>query len=188
MSKFKKGFAVLGLASAMLVAGPALAQDTGFYAGAHIGSSDLNGACDGFGAGVSCDEKDTAWKILGGYQFHKNWAVELGYANLGEASASAGAVSAKAEVTAWDLVAVGSLPLMDRLSAYGKLGMFKADTEVTSNVGVSDDDSETGFTFGLGVRYDFTRNLGVRAEWQRYQEVADDLDVDVLSVGVIWKF
>jgi opacity protein-like surface antigen len=53
---------------------------------------------------------------------------------------------------------------------------------------VSDDDSETGITFGLGLRYDFTRNLGVRAEWQRYQEVGDDLDVDVMSVGVIWKF
>jgi OOP family OmpA-OmpF porin len=188
MSKIKKGFAVLGLASAMLVAGPALAQDTGFYAGIHIGMSDLGGACNGVPGGVSCDEEDSAWKILGGYQFNKNLAVELGYANLGEASASGAGVTANVEVTAWDLVAVGSLPLMDRLSGYGKLGLFKADAELTSNVGVSDDDSETGITFGLGLRYDFTRNLGVRAEWQRYQEVGDDLDVDVMSVGVIWKF
>jgi len=42
------------------------------------------------------------------------------------------------------------------------------------------------------VRYDFTRNLGVRAEWQKYQDVGGgdigESDVDVLSIGAIWKF
>lgn len=188
MSKFRKGWAVLGLTSALLVAGPAVAQDAGWYVGAHVGKSDLNGACDGLPGGVSCDEKDTGWKILGGFQINKMWGVELGYANLGEASASAAGVDVKVEVTAWDLVGVGTLPLMDKLSAYGKLGLFRAESEGTSNVGVSADDSETGFTFGLGLRYDFARNLGVRAEWQRYQEVDDDTDVDLLSVGIIWRF
>ena len=172
----------------MVFTGPVLAQDTGFYIGGALGQAEQKGACDGLPAGFSCDEKDSAWKILGGYQFNRHLAVELGYANLGEASASGGGLSASVEVTAWDVVAVGSLPIMDKFSTYGKLGMCRAESEGTSNVGVSADDSETGFTFGIGLRYDFTRNLGVRAEWQRYSEVGDDTDADLLSIGVIWRF
>jgi OmpA-OmpF porin, OOP family len=166
----------------------AQAQDMGFYIGGAIGQAELKGACDGLPAGTSCDDKDSAWKVLGGYQFNRNLAVELGYANLGEASASLAGVTANVEVTAWDLVAVGSFPIVDKFSVYGKLGMFRSEAEGTSNVGASADDSETGFTFGLGLRYDFTRNLGVRLEWQRYTEVDEDTDVNLMSVGVIWRF
>jgi OOP family OmpA-OmpF porin len=188
MKKAKTGLAILALASAVAFAGPALAQDTGFYIGGALGQAEQKGSCDGLPAGVSCDEKDSAWKILGGYQFNRHLAVELGYANLGEATANGLGISAAVEVTAWDVVAVGSFPIMDKFSVYGKLGMFRAESEGTSNVGVSADDSETGFTFGVGLRYDFTRNLGVRAEWQRYNEVAEDTDVNLLSIGVIWRF
>jgi OOP family OmpA-OmpF porin len=189
-SKAKAGLAVLGLASALAFSGPAAAQDMGFYIGGAIGQAEANGACDGIsGPGISCDEKDTAWKVLGGYQFNRNLAVELGYANLGEVSASGAGTTVTAEATAWDLVAVGSLPLMDQLSVYGKIGLFRADVELSSNVpGVSGDDSESGLTFGVGLRFDVMRNLGLRLEWQRYQEIDDDTDVDVLSLGVIWRF
>ena len=188
ISKARAGLAVLGMASAIGFAAPALAQDTGFYIGGHFGQSDISGACDGLPAGVSCDEKDSAWKVLGGYQFNRNLAVELGYANLGEASASGGGVTASVEVTAWDLVAVGTLPIADKFSAYGKLGLFRSESDLTSNVGVSESESESGLTFGVGLRYDFTRNLGVRAEWQRYAEVGEDVDVNMVSVGILWKF
>jgi OOP family OmpA-OmpF porin len=187
-TRAKAGLTVLALASAVAFAGPALAQDSGFYIGGALGQSEIKGACSGLPPGVSCDEEDTGWKIFGGFQFNRHLGVELGYANLGEASASGLGVTATAEVTAWDLVAVGSLPIMDRFSVYGKLGLFLADAEVTSNVGVSSDESESGITFGVGLRYDFTRNLGLRAEWQRYQEVDDETDVNLLSIGIVWKF
>lgn len=189
-SKARAGWAILGLASAMAFTGPALAQaqDAGFYIGGALGQVELNGACSGLPPGVSCDEKDSAWKILGGYQFNRHLAAELGYANLGEASASGVGITARAEVTAWDVVAVGSFPIMDRFSIYAKLGMFRSESEVTASTGTSSDESETGFTFGVGLRYDFTRNLGVRAEWQRYQEVSEDTDADLLSIGIVWKF
>ena len=37
----------------------------------------------------------------------------------------------------------------------------------------------------LGVQYDFTRNLGARAQWQRYDT---DNEVDLLSVGIVYRF
>ena len=195
ISKAKAGLAILGAASAILFAGPAFAQDTGFYAGATIGQSEAGDACTGVsGAGVSCDDKDTAWRILGGYQVNRNFAVEFGYTDLGEVSASGPGGNVTIETTAFELVAVGILPIADRFSAYGKIGMYRAETDATVNVPgfTSSSESNTDLTFGVGVRYDFTKNLGVRGEYQKYSDVGGgdigEDDVDVFSIGVIWKF
>lgn len=192
--KIKKGFAVLGVASAMLVAGPVLAQDQGWYAGLTLGQSKQKDACDGVsGAGISCDDKDTAWRILGGYQFNKNLAVELGYTDVGEVSAS-GTFSASVEAKIWELVAVGSWPFTPNFSAYGKLGMYRGDTDFSTNnpAFANESESNTDLTYGIGVRWDFTKNLGARAEYQIYKDIGGgnigEGDVDVISVGVIWKF
>jgi OmpA-OmpF porin, OOP family len=191
-SKTKAGVAILGLASAMAFTGPAVAQDSGFYAGLHIGQSSADDACEGVsGPGVSCDDKDTAWKILGGYQFNRHLAVEIGYTDLGEVSASGPGGSASIESTAFEVVAVGIFPIADKFSIYGKLGMYRGDTEATAP-GVSESESNNDLTFGFGVRYDFTKNLGVRGEWQKYSDVGGgnigEADVDVISIGLIWKF
>jgi OOP family OmpA-OmpF porin len=195
MGKFKKGLAVLGAASAMLVAGPTLAQDVGWYVGATLGQSEAGDTCSGVaGSGVSCDDKDTAWRILGGYQFNRNFAVELGYTDLGEVSASGPGGNVSVESTAFEVVAVGMMPIADKFSIYGKLGMYRAETDADVSVAgfSSASESNTDLTFGVGVRYDFARNLGVRAEYQKYSDVGGgnigEDDVDVISVGVIWKF
>ena len=193
MSKARKGLAILGVASAMAFTGPAWAQDTGFYAGLSFGQSSVDVDCTGFS---SCDDSDTAWKVFGGYQFNRNFAVEFGYTDLGEASASAPGASATAESTAFEVSAVGMLPLADRFSIFGRIGLHMSDTDARATLGSvsgSTSESNTGLTFGIGARYDFTKNLGVRAEWQRYADVGGDdvggeFDVDVISIGVIWKF
>ena len=194
INKARAGLAILGAASALAFAGPATAQDVGFYAGFHIGQSSAEDACTGVsGPGISCDDKDTAWKILGGYQFNRNFALEFAYTDFGEVSAS-GTFTASIEATAFELVAVGMLPVADRFSVYGKIGMYRGDTEFSTNNPLFDNASEsnTDLTFGIGVRFDFTKNLGVRAEWQKYQDVGGgdigESDVDLISVGLIWKF
>src|SRR5262245_21225466 len=166
MKKTKATLAILGFAAATAFAVPAAAQDkdSGFYAGLQIGQSAQRDACTGLPAFVSCDEKDSAWKIFGGYQLNRNFAVELGYAGLGKSAASGGGVSAEIEASAFDIVAVGFLPFTNDVSAYGKLGFYAADLELTSNIGASASESNGGLTFGLGLRYDFTRNIAARLE------------------------
>lgn len=187
---------VAGLAAgSFAVISPAVlaqAQTPGWYAGGSLGQTDAKDAtCTP--PLTSCDDKDTAWKIFGGYEINRNFAVELGYTNLGEFKASGpGGVNATIESTAWELVGVGSFPVADRFSLYGKLGGYRAETEGRTNVGLSADESNTGLTFGAGAQYDFTRTVGVRAEWQRYTDVGGgnvgESDLDVLSVGVRVKF
>ena len=44
--------------------------------------------------------------------------------------------------------------------------------------------------WGLGASYEFTNNIGVRAEFERMRvEFADDKDdVDLITVGVHYRF
>lgn len=186
---------IAGLAagSFAVIVPAALAQapaTPGWYAGGSLGQSKAKDAdCTGF---VSCDDKDSAWKIFGGYEINRNFAVELGYTDLGEFTASGpGAARQSIEATAWELVGVGSIPIADRFSLYGKVGGYRADSEGRAGA-LSADESNTGLTFGVGAQYDFTRTVGVRAEWQRYNDVGGgqigESDLDVLSVGVRVKF
>ena len=120
----KVQLAVLSLA-ALAFAGTALSQqkESGIYVGGALGQAEQSDQCSSPAAGVSCDNKDSAWKIFGGFQFNRHLAAEVGYANLGEASASVGTVSARDEATAIELVALGMFPVVERFSIFGKLGL-----------------------------------------------------------------
>jgi OOP family OmpA-OmpF porin len=186
----KSLIAAVGLTAAAFAL-PAAAQmnTSAFYVGATVGQSKFKDSCTGLPAGVSCDEKDTAWRILGGYQINRNFAAELGYHNFGETKASGGGVTASVKASVWELVGVGLFPVANQFGIYGKLGAHHGEAELTSNVGVSGKDTGNGWTFGGGVQWDVMPALGLRAEWQRYRKIGgEDNDLDVLSLGGIWRF
>ena len=166
------------------------APDSGFYAGAAIGQSDTG--CSGLPSGATCDAKDTAWRILGGWQLDRHFGAEFAYTDFGEFTASFAGIEQRIEVNAFELVGVGTYPLAEGFSLYGKLGLYRADSEGRTNVGDSASETNTDLTFGVGGRYDFNRNFALRIEWQRYSDVGggefEKDDIDMLSVGVLWKF
>jgi OOP family OmpA-OmpF porin len=202
----KSTLVVLGVAAAAFAL-PALAQmsTSNLYAGASIGQAKAKDACEG---ASSCDDKDTAWRVFLGYQFTPNIAVEAGYADLGKATASGSvfvpgvgtvAADAKFESTAWDLVAVGMLPLASQFSLYGKLGLYYGEVKASGSgtvggitVPVSDKDTTTDLTFGIGAGWDINRNFGIRAEYQKYKDMGGSntgkSDIDVLSIGALYRF
>jgi OOP family OmpA-OmpF porin len=163
----KKWIAAMLGAAAMAMSAGALAQqnETGWYVGADIGQLDLEGA-----------DKDTAIRFLGGYKINRTFAAEVGYAMLYDKD--------DVEVTAWELVGIAKMPLGNKFSVFGKLGfaMWEAEADV---LGLTFKDDGTDLTFGAGVQYDVSRNLGLRAQWQRYDV---DADADVLSIGLIYQF
>ena len=163
---FKKWLvAVLGGAAMVLSTG-ALAQKQaatqGFYVGGDFGKFDI------------ADEDDTAFKILGGYQFHRNFSAEFSYGNLFDKSG--------VEITTWELVGVGTFPLGNNLSVLGKLGFAMWDADA----GIFGSDDGTDLTFGVGVQYDLNPKLAIRGQWQRY-DVSDE-DADLFSIGLIYRF
>lgn len=158
----KKWMASILGAAAMALSTGAFAQmmTPSFYAGVELGSSD-------FGS-----ETDTMIKAFGGFQFHPNIAVELGYGFLYDKGAT--------EVTALEVVGVGMYQVAPQLSVLGKLGFANIEVDVA---GTSDDKIE--LVFGVGAQYDVMRNLAARLMFTRYN--TSDA-VDVISIGALWRF
>jgi OmpA-OmpF porin, OOP family len=157
------------------------AANTGWYIGGDVGNAD-------FGS-----DDDMGFRVLGGYQINRNFAAELGYHNLGEITASAGTASATTKARLWELVGIGAYPFANQFSVYGKLGGYRSKTTASSNVaGLGGEDTNTGLTYGFGAQWDAMQNLGVRVEWQRYDNVGGNAsgegDINVLSLGGIWRF
>ncbi len=193
---------------------PVLAQAplTGFYAGAGVGLAKARSVCttNWLPAGTTiggCDNKDTGWKLYGGYQFTPHWGAEVGYLDFGKqrwAVASGGVLpaTAEAETKAWQLVATGTVPLIPGstwsspgFSLFGKLGLYRSDTDVRANgtgVGVSASGSSTDWTWGLGARWDFTRNVSMRIEFERFNNTGNNTigtsDFDIYSIGAMFRF
>src|SRR5689334_20363341 len=187
----KRSHIMIGITAA-LVALPAAAQERGWYAGLSVGNSKAGDACDGIGAGVSCEDTTTAWKLFGGYQVNRNFAVELGFTpRLANAKATGFGLTDEIKSSALELVAIPSLPLGE-LSLFGKLGVYSAKTDETTNFAGERSVTNSDFTYGVGVGYQFHRNLGARLEWQRYSQVGGgDIgkeDIDVVSVGLLYRF
>ena len=196
MTRNKKALIVAALAALATAPGVGLAQqpqDRGGYLGLSAGTVNYKDACSGIT--VPCDESDTAWRFFGGYQFSRTLSLELGYANLGAASASQGPLEARYEVNAWDLSSLLSFPLTNQFAFFGRLGIYHADVDSRGNVGpftAAQSDKNSGLTYGLGVKYEFTRSLGLRAEWQQYGNVGSNStgkdDLSTLTVGAFFKF
>jgi len=190
------------LAAGLFVATPAVAQDTRFYLGAKAGQSEFKDSCTPV-PGVtfsSCDEKDTAWGVFAGYQINRYLAVETGWTDFGETEASAVVsgipVNAAISAKGWEFVGVASLPMTEQFSAYAKAGAFRwrvrGSVAVPGLGSASASDSGTDLTYGVGLRFDFTKALGARLEWQRYNDVGSSNtgqgDLNLWSLGIVVKF
>jgi len=198
-----------GLASAQA------AGNDGWYGGLDLGRSNQrlgSGQIDsalgqqGLTTSSSLDDHATAWGLFAGYQFNPYFAVEGGYVNLGKfdysstvSAPAADTVSGHLGVQGVDAAAVGLLPFGQRQewAVYGKAGLFYAkstlDASSTGAVAVSDTDHwSTSPLLGAGVNYDLTRNVGLRAEYDRYFKVGDSTvgkgDIDALTARVVYHF
>lgn len=189
--KLSKVLLVMSAVFALTAPAAARAQAEKFYAGGSVGQGSVN-FCGAAPAGVSCDDKSVSWKFLVGAQLHPNIAVELGYGRLGEVNASGPGGSLAVEAKALEVVAVGSYPITQQVHPFLKLGGYRGQTKFSSTVGLGADESNTDITWGLGVRFDLTPKISVRAEFQRYTDVGGPTigkdDVDVLGVGILFRF
>ena len=186
----KRLFVLIAVAA---LAGAAHAADPGPYAGVSGGSSTVKGFCDGAAAaGVTCDDSGSSFRIFGGYQANPNVAFELGYADLGKVSGSIAGLTASVSASAFDVSALFGIPLGDKAQIFTRLGVYHASGDLDSNFGLSGSGSSTDLTVGVGFRFDVSKDVALRAEWQRYSAVGDDAigrsDVDVIGGGVLFKF
>ena len=168
----------------------------GFYLGASAGRTSVD--LDTTGT-TSSDETDTGFKVFAGYAFNKNFAIEGGYADLGNALLGDNTLPIFAEFnsSAWFLDLLGSVPLNNDFSLFARAGIAGTNVEVTGTIpglgSASFEEDVTVFKFGVGAQYAFTQNLVARAEWERYRDVEAPIglgksDIDVVSAGLQYHF
>lgn len=196
-----------------LTASPAFAEDSGWYLGGNYGRSEAkiderkirdNLQDSGFTTTrFSDDESDHGYKLFGGYQFNRHFAIEGGYFDLGSFDFRAetlppGSLDGKIEIDGFNLDLVGILPLAERFSLFGRLGAnhaeANADLRGSGAVNVLEPNSskrDTNLKFGVGAQWAVSERLGLRAEAERYR-IDDSFDnrgdIDLFSLGLIFRF
>jgi len=191
----------------------AVADDSGWYAGANIGQSrakidDARITAQMLVAPTTAvsiidDNRDTSYKLFGGYRYNKNVAVEAGYFDLGQfgftaTTAPAGTLTGKIKLKGLNLDAVGTLPLTEKFSALGRLGLNYAQTRdsfigtgAATVLNPNPSKNQINYKLGAGLQYDLTQSLGMRVEAERYRindAVGNRGDVDMYSLGLVYRF
>ena len=214
--KLTKVTSALSLAALAALAGPgamAQGQDSGWYGGANVGRSAatidderINSGLLGRGFSSSTtvdDDRSTGYKVFGGYQLNRNFAVEGGYFDVGNfgytaTTVPAGTLDGRIKLRGLNLDLVGTLPLNEKFSVFGRAGLNYAQARDsfsgTGAVQVANPNprkSDTNYKLGLGLQYALTESLAVRAEAERYRvndAIGNRGHIDLVSVGLIYRF
>lgn len=157
------------------------------------------------GFSSTTDGTDTGYKLQLGYKFNPYLAVEGGYINLGNASYKAkqvgvGQLSLTYRAQGLNAAAVGILPLGERFSLFAKGGLLMAwvDTDETfTKNGLTKTQSFSGSSLGenlgVGMAFDLSKQVALRAEYDWFHNVGDKdktgrANISMLSAGVVYKF
>jgi OOP family OmpA-OmpF porin len=171
----------------------------GFRIGVSGGVSENKDFCVQTGGDLRCDDETFAWKIYGGYQLMKWFALEGGYADLGKAEREGPGGSfgdySSAETQALALSAVFTAPVLQTAGFYIKVGgaYWDQDRVVATNGLPSVESNETGGSFlaGAGFRFPFTDRLGLVLEYEKYFDVGTmatgESDISAISAGLLWS-
>jgi OmpA-OmpF porin, OOP family len=192
---------------------PAMAEVSNWYGGVSAGQSRakiddariIAGLLAGRFATTSMvdNDRDTGYKIFGGYQINRHFAFEAGYFDMGKFGYIAntlplGSLTGEIKIRGLNLDLVGSLPISERFSLLGRVGLSHAEARdtftgtglvhvVKPHVSKRDD----GVKYGVGLQYAFNESWAMRVEAERHRvndAVGNRGDVDLVSAGLIYRF
>lgn len=197
----------------VIVSSAAAADDSGWYVGANLGQSrakiDDSRIVGGLleegidTTALKDDDRHFGYKLFGGYQFLKYFALEGGYFDLGKFGFTANTLppaglTGNIKLDGANLDAVGILPFTESFAAFGRIGYAYTYAKDTfrgyGDVIVEDPERSRhagSYKFGFGLQYAITRSLGVRAEGERYRiddAVGNKGNIDLYSVGLVYRF
>jgi OOP family OmpA-OmpF porin len=196
--------------AAAVVAAPAAAQSN-FYIAGSAGHSTIsaNGTDvdamnlrNGFtSSSTAVNNNDTGAKFDIGYRLSPTFALEFGYAYLGKAtftsSTNVSAITGQVKGELVNLDVVGLWPISQNFGFLARLGIYrwtaKSDIPALSGGTTATTDHGWDFKAGAGLQYDINRNFALRAEYERYNGIGDnmktgDSKVNLLSAGAVLKF
>lgn len=177
-----------GVLLTTLLAVPANAQSNA-YIFAAIGNTNADAS---FGLLNRLDDDGSSFKLGAGYAFTSNIAVEVAFQDFGSHDGETDCppgfaclvipVSARADLTGTSLAVVGTVPISDKFSAYGKIGLISWDVEFEGFSSAFDTSGED-LLYGVGLKWSVNDRWKVFAAYERAE-----LDLGTAEVGVSLHF
>jgi len=209
----------LAISMATVVSSPLLfAQDapkydltSNWYGGLNIGQTDesindgaiANNELGGGLTSITDDHHDNGYKLFAGYQLNDNFAIEAGYFDLGQFGSRAvkenvGALKTRTKTKGFNVDLVGSLPMTEKLSAFGRVGAHYSEAkdrfQGSDDVIVTDRhrrERDINAKWGAGLQYDFTQKFAMRLEAERYainDVMGNNGNINMYSLGALYRF
>jgi opacity protein-like surface antigen len=172
-------------ASVIGLIAPARAADTPRYAGLGVGQAKLHDVCSTPGL-TSCEDTHSGYRLYLGSVIRPGLSWEGYYADLGEVEATGPGGAGKAGAWALGAQVLGGTSINSFVAVFGKAGLAYVSGDA-SVAGLEFDDSDVALSLGLGAHFNLSRNIGLRAEWERHFD-ALGADIDLLSAGLVFGF
>ena len=171
------------LAVAALAALPAQAE--GLVPGSSIGSIRYS-----FDNLTSLDRSASGAKQYSGLTWNPNFALEAGWVNLGRFHNTVTEDLSRSndlnKGSGYFVDAVGLYPLGRDVSLLGRVGVVHGQLDRSfTNAGIG-----MGLKAGFGIQYEFSKNISLRGEWERYrfETLGAQPEKDLYSLGVSYRF
>jgi OOP family OmpA-OmpF porin len=177
------------------VAAPVAGDPPPWYVVAKLGQASLEAHIGSPLRGWAVDGTETAASVEVGYRLHRNLSVQAGYHDLGSFTGyprpcPEGYVCpavyhlADASFSGLSLAAVPRLPVTERFSVHGKIGVLEWDSDVATPVTGEHvpEPSGTELQAGAGVQLVVSKGFGVVLDYE-----VSDLGSRV-SAGAGWRF
>jgi len=172
-------------------------RDSGGEQGISIGQT---GNLARFGAPMDAAAAPQA-VLFGGYRWRNDLALEAALGSLtsyrlgGRGGVGLMLPQEGDESRAWNVDVYGSWAFWRRFSLYGRFGYAQTDAlpSYVPSVVVADRRARDGLSYGVGLRYDINRSLGLKLEYARVGTHADPNsfalpDGDQVQFGLQFRF
>ena len=209
--------AILAGAALAAVSAPAAAQaPAGFYGGIALreGATETTGVLFGRAAlapaAPQVEEPVVQQRLFGGYRWRNDLALEAGLARSesyalrpfgagapGGVGLSLAAPQDTGSRSAWNVDVIGSYSFLRAFALYGRVGYAQSELAPATPANFLTGDvrrTREGMNYGLGMRYDVTRALGVNLEYTRFGRFAFETfggnlpENDQVRLGVQFRF
>ncbi len=129
------------------------------------------------------DDSDTYFSVGVGFDVSKNLAFEVSYKDYGEAEGGPWFAEWEVEASSFSGAAVGKLPLNSSVELLGKVGLdiWEVDSDNSSY-----DEDGTDLFLGFGAAFNINTRTDITLTYELHE--FDDVDVDVLAVGINYGF
>lgn len=162
---------------------------SGGYLGARVGYSYNDNSCSNLA--IECDKDEAGYGIFTGYDFNRNFALELSFNDIGDSTAKYPGMTLDGKLQEVDFALKLSYPIYNETRIYGKLGAAYWDAEVTG--GITDlEDSGVRPLVGAGFEFPLSDHWVARLEYQYIDQIGNHemghANANFVGLALVWNF